>query len=135
MFGGFTFPIFANIWGRKILLLFGCLLGGLAILAASFSTSVLQLYIFFFMAGFGLSGYETVVYVYITEISALRFRSIASSLLVVVWSSSMLVYPFIVERMFSWRTLMRYSISIPLLMTVVIGYLYFVESPRWLASK
>lgn len=87
------------------------------------------------MAGFGLSGYETVVYVYITEISALRFRSIASSLLVVVWSSSMLVYPFIVERMFSWRTLMRYSISIPLLMTVVIGYLYFVESPRWLASK
>lgn len=62
-----------------------------------------MLYSFFFTAGLGLSGYETVVYVYITEISALRFRSIASSVLVVVWSSSMLIYPFIVDEASNWR--------------------------------
>lgn len=97
MFGGFTFPILANIFGRRKILLFGMILGSVSISIGSFCDSLLSLYALFFIAGFGLSGYETVVYVYITEISALRFRSIASSLLIVIWSSSMLIYPFIVD--------------------------------------
>lgn len=135
MVGGFTFPIFSNIWGRRKLLLFGSTLGALAIMAGSFAMSVSQIYPAYFVAGFGLSGYEMVVYVYITEISAIRFRSIASSILVVIWSSSMLIYPWIVQQMDNWRHLTQLSISIPILLTVVISYFYFVESPRWLASQ
>jgi MFS family permease len=135
MFGGFTFPVLANIFGRRRILLFGLSLGGLSILLASLCDSLLSLYSLFFVAGFGLSGYETVVYTYITEISALRFRSIASSLLIVIWSSSMLIYPFIVDILKSWRSLMMWSIAVPLLVTAFLDYLYFVESPRWLASK
>ena len=97
MFGGFTFPILANIFGRRKILLFGMSLGSASIFVGSLCNGLLSLYTLFFIAGFGLSGYETVVYVYINEISALRFRSIASSLLIVIWSSSMLIYPFIVD--------------------------------------
>ncbi|CAD8099970.1 unnamed protein product [Paramecium primaurelia] len=135
MFGGFTFPILANIFGRRKILLFGMSLGSISILVGSLCHNLLSLYALFFIAGFGLSGYETVVYVYITEISALRFRSIASSLLIVIWSSSMLIYPFIVDILQSWRLLMMWSIGVPLLITVVLDYFYFVESPRWLISK
>lgn len=135
MFGGFTFPILANIFGRRRILLFGMILGGASIFVGSLCSNLMSLYGLFFIAGFGLSGYETVVYTYITEISALRFRSIASSLLVVIWSSSMLIYPFIVAILKSWRLLMMWSIGIPLLITVILEYFYFVESPRWLISK
>mgnify|MGYP003613977076 CR=1 FL=1 len=110
-------------------------LGGSAILVGSLCYNLMSLYGLFFIAGFGLSGYETVVYTYITEISALRFRSIASSLLIVIWSSSMLIYPFIVSILNSWRLLMMWSIGIPLLITIILDYFYFVESPRWLISK
>ena len=133
MFGGFVFPILADLLGRRRILLLGSFLGSSAIICGGFSANLDNLYIAFFIAGFGLSGYETVVYVYITEISAIRFRSIASSLLVVVWGSAMLVYPFIVDALDYWRDLMKFAIGLPLLILTFISYFYYVESPRWLA--
>ena len=59
----------ANAFGRKKVMLFGILVGAFSIIICGFCNDIYLLMVFFFTAGFGLSGFETVVYVYITEIS------------------------------------------------------------------
>ena len=69
MLGGFIFPILANLHGRKKVLLFGSGLGAISIILCGFVYRLELFLLLFFVCGFGLSGYETVVYVYINEIS------------------------------------------------------------------
>jgi hypothetical protein len=42
--------------------------------------------IMLFGAGFGITGYETVILVYCTEISEKRFRNICINVLVIMWA-------------------------------------------------
>jgi MFS family permease len=67
------FPILANYYGRKKIIIFGILLGASSIIIGGVSINILMLVCCFFFTGFGLSGYETVVYVYITEISGFDY--------------------------------------------------------------
>ena len=39
-----------------------------------------------FGAGFGITGYETIILVYCTEISARRFRDISANVLAIMWA-------------------------------------------------
>lgn len=50
-------------------MLFGLMTGSLSITICGFCYDINMMYALFFSAGFGLSGHETIVYVYITEIS------------------------------------------------------------------
>ena len=63
------FTILANSFGRKRVIIFGVIVGGSCIILCGFMTSISLIMLLFFITGFALSGQETVVYVYITEIS------------------------------------------------------------------
>lgn len=64
----------ANAFGRKRVILFGMIVGGSSIIVCGICNDVQYIMICFFTAGFGLSGQETVVYVYITEISGIIYE-------------------------------------------------------------
>ena len=51
------------------------------------------------------------------------------------WAVSMIIYPSIQEILVSWRIILIVGIGAPLLLGALISYLFYVESPRWLASK
>lgn len=141
--GGIVFPVLANAYGRKRVILFGALVGANSIMICGFCNNIYLLMVFFFTAGFGLSGYETVVYVYITEISGLnlitflasRFRSISTNVLATVWAASMIFFSLWLELLRSWRILMVLGIGLPLVLGAISIFYFFVESPRWLNSR
>jgi MFS family permease len=59
----------ANNYGRKKVIMFGVVFGASSIIICGFMKTISLVMVLFFLAGFSLSGQETVVYVYITEIS------------------------------------------------------------------
>jgi len=68
----------------------------ISVLCLSVAPSIQIFMILIFMVGFGLSGYETIIYVYVTEISGtfllktkgLRYRNISVNVLFMVWALS-----------------------------------------------
>lgn len=60
---------FADKYGRRKIL-FTCLfIGAISLLVIGFSPSIEVLMGIIFSSGFGMGGYETILYAYITEIS------------------------------------------------------------------
>ncbi|EGR31611.1 major facilitator superfamily protein, putative [Ichthyophthirius multifiliis] len=89
----------------------------------------------FFGAGLGITGYETVILVYCTEISERRFRNICINVLVIMWALAQVFYPIINSFIVQWRYIFVFAIGLPLFCSVGLSYLYFCESPRYLVSK
>ncbi len=58
----------------------------------SFSSNILIFVMIFFIAGIGFNGFETIVLVYITEVSAQRFRNNSSVILTTVWAGAQIAF-------------------------------------------
>jgi len=70
-FAGIIFPHLADNFGRKKTMLFAVTVGGASVFFCGFAESHYFIMVCIFIAGLCLNGFETIVYVYITEISGL----------------------------------------------------------------
>ena len=86
----------------------------------------------FFAIGFGLGGFESIVYVYINEISANRFRSISANVIAISWAFAQLLYPFFTKIIQNWRGVYIFLIGIPYICTIFFAFRLLKESPRFL---
>jgi MFS family permease len=87
----------------------------------------------YFFTGFFLFGYETTVYIYISEISAVRFKTISINMLTMVWAGTPM-FLVLLRYIPTWR----YSFCLFALIwlgTLPFAYFCFLESPRFLLSK
>jgi hypothetical protein len=52
-----------------------------------------------------------------------------------IWAASMIIFPTVAKLLISWRILLIVAVGLPLLLGALANYMFYVESPRWLASK
>lgn len=76
---------FADKYGRKKTLLSSLIIGSLSILGIGFSPNEHTLLTLMFFSGFGMGGYEAIIYAYVTEISGNRFRNFSTNILFITW--------------------------------------------------
>eukprot|EP01016_Furgasonia_blochmanni_P009277 TRINITY_DN1383_c0_g1_i15.p1 TRINITY_DN1383_c0_g1~~TRINITY_DN1383_c0_g1_i15.p1 ORF type:complete len:392 (-),score=26.03 TRINITY_DN1383_c0_g1_i15:97-1272(-) len=91
--------------------------------------------LFFALAGMGLSGFEIVSLVYVSEISAERFRNFSGVILTAVWAAAQVILTTMVYYVTDWRYLLTGVIGIPFLLSLILIKKYLYETPRYLTSK
>lgn len=74
--------------GRLKMLISSLMVGSLAIISCGLATNLFLFLFCIYVVGFGMLSFETAVYVYISEISGIRYRSISSNLLFMIWAIS-----------------------------------------------
>lgn len=87
----------------------------------------------YFFIGFTFFGYETSVYIYIGEISAIRFRTISINMLTMVWAGTPIFLPLL-SLIPTWRYTFILFAGV-MCITFPLAYKCFLESPRFLVSK
>jgi len=92
---GLVFPSLADNFGRKKIMIISILIGSLSIVVLGLSYNIEVLLVALFVTGFFLNGYETICLVYVTEISAKRFRNFSTVTLLCVWAISQLIFAII----------------------------------------
>ncbi|KAL4449171.1 hypothetical protein ABPG74_015553 [Tetrahymena malaccensis] len=132
---GFIFPPLSNKKGRKFALCLSILLAGVSIILCAFSHNIVQFMIMFFFCGVGLNGFETISLVYVSEISAEKFRNYSTISLGCAWSIAQILYGFITYYINSWRYQCIFLMGIPFLILFWIARGYLLETPRYLVSK
>ncbi|EGR27677.1 major facilitator superfamily protein, putative [Ichthyophthirius multifiliis] len=85
--------------------------------------------------GFGMNGYECIILVYCTEISARRFRDISVNVLQIMWAFGQFLIPLTNSITDYWRFLYIYCVGLPLVLSIILTYIFFCESPRYYVSK
>jgi len=93
--GGLVFPSLADNYGRKKIMMVSILIGSISIIVLGFSYDIRVLIVTLFITGFFLNGYETICLVYVTEISAKRFRNFSTVTLLCFWAISQLIFAII----------------------------------------
>lgn len=132
---GFIFPVLSDIKGRKITLILGFFISGISIFIAGFSNTFFFWQICIAMAGFGISGVEIVSLVYVSEISAKRFRNHAMVALTTVWALSQIILGIVLAVINNWRYMFILIMGSPYLLIVLMAYFIVYETPRYLLSK
>ena len=92
---GLVFPSLADNFGRKKIMIISILLGAVSAIVLGLSYDIRVLIVTLFSIGFFLNGYETICLVYVTEISAKRFRNFSTVTLLSVWAMSQLLFAII----------------------------------------
>lgn len=130
---GYLFSYISSKIGRRsiLLLVMAMVIGSIAVCA--FAVNFKMFLVGYFFLGFTLFGYETNIYIYIGEISAIRFRTISINMLTMVWAGTPLFLP-ILSLIPTWRYAFLFFGFI-LIGTLPFSYKYFLESPRFLVSK
>ena len=85
---GLVFPSLADNFGRKKIMLISIFMASISIIVLGFTYDIRILIVSLFSIGFFLNGYETICLVYVTEISAKRFRNFSTVTLLSVWAIS-----------------------------------------------
>jgi AAHS family 4-hydroxybenzoate transporter-like MFS transporter len=124
-------------FGRRIALLFGVGIFGVATLATGFSASVAQIAVFKTLAGVGLGGVPGTATAMIAEFTPARWRSVAVTFGVVCVSiggilggvTASLILPGL-----GWRYLFYIGGAVTLAFTALLYWL-LPESPRYLAER
>ena len=90
---------------------------------------------FIFLAGLGVSGFETLAYVYTSEVSGGRFRNLSVVTLGTVFALAQVFTSPIFYIGGNWRNILIIFIGVPFVLSLLptIGLIY--ETPRWLVSK
>jgi len=93
------------------------------------------LMVFIFLAGLGVSGFETLAYVYTSEVSGGRFRNFSVVTLGTVFALAQVFTSPVFYIGGDWRNILVIIIGIPFLISLLptIGLVY--ETPRWLVSR
>ncbi|GAB9467794.1 Metal ion transporter [Globisporangium polare] len=133
--GSFVFGNFADMHGRKQMLLVSFALGtvGCALCAVSPNIEVLSL--FRFIAGIGLGGEQPIMGSLILELSPERVRGRMLVYMDAFWaigSILALVLAYELEPVIGWRYVL--AINTLFLFYAVLIHLYIPESPKWLAT-
>lgn len=116
-------------------MVFAVLMGSCSVIISGLVESVYLFMICIFVAGLCLNGFETIVLVYITEISGKRFRNISAVVLATVWAAAQIFFSPISYFINNWRILISCAIGIPLLISTILAGCFLVESPRYLLTK
>lgn len=132
---GFIFPVLSDNKGRKIALILAFLISGISIFLAGFSRSFFFWQICITVAGFGISGVEIVSLVYVSEISAKRYRNHAMVALTTVWAVSQVFLGMIFTLVSNWRYIFTLVMGSPYLLSLILSMFIFYETPRYLLSK
>lgn len=88
-----------------------------------------------FVAGIGLNGFETLSLVYVTEISAERFRNYSTITLLTVWAFAQIVFSFLKLWIKSWRVITTLIIGAPFVLGLWLAWKIVVETPRYLVTR
>jgi MFS family permease len=134
VFSGFIFPLLSDLKGRKASLILASFFASGALVAASFVNSFLKWYICIAVAGFGIAGVEIISLVYVSEISAKRFRNHAMVALTTMWAVSQVFLGVIFEFVANWRWIFLGVIGAPYLVCSLLGWGMMLETPRYLLS-
>jgi len=113
---------------------FSILLGSLSVIFLSFTTNIDLLVSCLFYSGFFLNGYETICLVYVTEISAKRFKNYSTVTLMIIWAFSQIIFAIIAKKINNWRVIVLFFIGIPLLITIIPMIFYLDETPKYLVE-
>lgn len=131
---GFVFPLISDYRGRKIALLLGFFISGVSIFAAGFASNFFFWQVCIAVAGFGISGVEIVSLVYVSEISASRYRNHAMVALTTIWAVSQVFLGVIFTLVNNWRYIFTLVMGSPYLISLVISVFVFYETPRYYLS-
>lgn len=131
---GFVFPLVSDYKGRKIALILGFFISGASIFAAGFASSFFFWQICIAIAGFGISGVEIVSLVYVSEISASRYRNHAMVALTTIWAVSQVFLGVIFTLVNNWRYIFTLVMGSPYLISLVLSIFVFFETPRYYLS-
>lgn len=131
---GLVFPSMADNFGRKYIMVFSILLGSLSVIFLSFTTKIDVLISCLFSSGFFLNGYETICLVYVTEISAKRFKNYSTVTLMIVWAVGQILFAIIAREINNWRVIVLFFIGIPLLISIIPMIYYLDETPKHLVE-
>jgi len=133
-FSGLVFPSLADNFGRKKVMIYSLFLGATSIIIIGLTKNIDVLIVGLFISGFFLNGYENICLVYVTEISANRFRNFSSVILMTVWAISQIFFAILAHRVHNWRILILIFIGIPLFISVIPMIYYLDETPRHLVA-
>lgn len=64
---------FADKYGRRRTLLSCITIASISLSLIGFSTTIEMMMVAIFFSGFGMGGYETIIYAYVTEISGINY--------------------------------------------------------------
>ena len=132
---GLIVPIYTDLKGRRLALCVSVMVTGVSIIVLGLSPGVVFACICFFVVGFGFASIEIVSLVYCSEISGKRFRNHSMVALITVWGLSQVILGFIFAFMDYWRYIFIFVIGVPCLLCSVGAFVYFDETPRYLATK
>lgn len=132
IFSSLVFPTIVDRKGRKNVLLFCGFTASISIIIASQCYNFYLWMFFIFTSGFGFGGLETVGRVYLSEISAKNFRINSTATLNIVWAASQVALGFLLHIVQYWRFIFFYLMGLVFLFTLIIGYFFFDESPKYL---
>ncbi|EGR30923.1 major facilitator superfamily protein, putative [Ichthyophthirius multifiliis] len=91
--------------------------------------------ILIFFAGLGLNGFEAISLVYVSEISADKFRNYSTVILNCSWAIAQILYSFVSLYLQNWRYVCTVFIGIPSLLLVFVCNKSLLETPRYFVSK
>jgi len=132
---GLVFPFVSDLKGRKLSMLVGFLITTVALCIASGSQNIILWVVSVCFAGFGLSGIEIISLVYVSEISAKRYRNHAMVALTTMWALSQVLLGIIFSFQDYWRYIFLATMAAPYFLCLGIGYFLILETPRYLLSK
>jgi len=128
------FPKISERRGRRVAIIAAVALSGVSMLFLSFSSHIEIFIVLFFIAGVGLNGFQIILFVYITEVSAIRFRNNSSVILLAVGATAQ-VFVAPISYYFSYWRYMIWVIAIPFLLISLIFWKTLDETPRFLVSR
>jgi len=132
---GFLFPYLADSKGRWKGIIAAILIGGVSSIICAIAPDIKILMLFMFLAGFGFSGFETLAYVYNSEVSGQRYRTFSVVTLAFVFAGTQLITSTLFNSMGTWRKTFLVIIGIPALVSLIPILIWIYETPRWLISK
>lgn len=99
---GYIFSMISERMGRRAVLMILLAMSIISMVVCAAAPNFTIFMVAYFFVGFSLFGYETNVYIYIADISALRFRTISINMLTMVWAGTPIFLPFL-SLLPSWR--------------------------------
>lgn len=135
IFSSLSFPMIVDLKGRKNILLICGISASTSMILASQSYNFYLWIFFLFVGGFSFGGLETVGRVYLSEISAKNFRINSTAALNIVWAASQVILGFLLRIIQYWRYVFLYLMGILFLISVILGYFFFDESPKYLVHS
>jgi MFS transporter, OCT family, solute carrier family 22 (organic cation transporter), member 1 len=110
-------------------------MAGISLLLCGLSPDITVLLIAITIGGVATSGFETLIYVYTSEVSGGRFRNFSVVTLGFVWAVAQVLTSPLFYIISEWRAIFIGVIAIPFLISLIPTYFFIFETPRYLVSK